>query len=257
MSTDIRLNISWYTSLKRKSLIRRLGHRGVTAIIDLWLYTAQHKPDGNLAGLSDDDIAEAAQYDGDSKEFLQAIGPKPDGLGFLDGNSNGYKVHEWKEHNPWAYHSKARSKAAKKAVEERWRKERAIRDEYEAHTDGIQGVEEPHIPLSSSSSNSLPSPPKNKKPPAGDNEYVKVWIDLYREIKNAPKYNPTGREIAELKRIWGHLKASMPDFKLISTNYLSSKFVHNPSALKLYQSGIECYRQPQVTERKPRSHSVG
>ena len=148
---DIRLNISWYTSLKRKALIRRLGHRGVTAMIDLWLYIAQHKPDGNLTEMSDEDIAEAAQFDGDFSEFIKAIGPKPDGLGFLDGDSGQRKVHEWKEHNPWVANAKARSKAAKKAVEVRWRKESEMRDEYEAYTEGIRGVDEPHIPLSSSS----------------------------------------------------------------------------------------------------------
>jgi len=191
---DIRLNISWYTSLKRKALIRRLGHRGVTAIIDLWLYVAQHKPDGNLTGLTDEDIAEAAQFDGDFSEFIKAIGPKPDGLGFLDGDSTQRKVHDWKEHNPWAANAKARSRAAKRAVEERWRKEREIRDEYDPYTDSIQTVDKPHIPLSSSSSSSSPIPsPNHEIPPAGgdatkkrldgrDNTPVGRWCRLHQEL---------------------------------------------------------------------------
>ena len=189
--TDIRLNISWYTSLKRKGLIRRLGHQGVTAIVDLWLYTAQHKPDGNLIGLSDEDITEAAQYEGDSKGFILAIGPKPEGLGFLDGDSGAYKLHDWKEHNPWAYHAKARSKAAKRAVEERWRKEREMRDEYEAHTERIQDEEQAHIPLSSS--DSLPSPkpiplpsPEDKtvKPDLPD-ECIELVKQLFPDLKQS------------------------------------------------------------------------
>jgi hypothetical protein len=178
---DIRLNISWYTSLKRKALIRRLGHCGVTAIIDFWLYVAQHRPDGNLTGLSDEDIAEAAQFDGDFHTFITAIGPKPEGLGFLDGDSGQRKVHDWKEHNPWAANAKARSRAAKKAVEERWRIHRVIRDEYEPNTERIQGVDEPYIPLSSPLPlPSLPSPSKTPAAKPSGNIAVAKWCDLYK-----------------------------------------------------------------------------
>lgn len=235
--TDIRLNISWYNSLKRKALIRRLGHQGVTAIIDLWLYTAQHRPDGNLSGLSDEDIAEAAQYEGDFKSFILAIGPKPEGLGFLDGDSGEYKLHDWKEHNPWAYRAKARSRAAKRAVEERWRKERVMRAEYEANTERIQGEEQAHIPLSLP----LPSPPPLSNSKDKDSA-PKV------AVKTKSKYNPVSRWCDFWKETFGEPFIVVP----ANAKHINDSF----KALKRDKGEYERYlrnffEDPWVQENRP------
>ena len=95
----------------------------------------------------------------------------------------------------------------------------------------------------------------NKIPPTGG-EYVRVWIDLYRELRVEPEYKPTGREIGELKKIWNHLDGKMDDFRRVCANYLESEFVKVPSAKKLYESGIEGYRHSHKEVIKPH-HEYG
>ena len=70
-------------------------------------------------------------------------------------------------------------------------------------------------------------------------------------MREAPKYEVTGREVGELKKIWKHLKSDMLTFKAVCSNYLSSRFVNNPSAKKLYETGVEPYKAIQTEKVKP------
>ena len=238
MPNDIRISETWYYNLKRKRLIRRLGHKAAIALIDLWIYASQHRPDGNFEGMSDESIAEAAQYDGKSDALVRTLHE----LTFIEGESGNYRLHDWEEHQPFICNAEARSKAASKAANVRWREIKGVRGVCEPDAERIQDASETHTERMPDAMPPPTSPPTSHKNPPTDGEYVRVWIDLYRDLREEPKYKATGREINELKKIWNHLDCKPDDFKLVCTNYLESDYVKMPSAKKLYDSGIESYR---------------
>jgi hypothetical protein len=62
MNTDIRVKLTFYNDLKRRRLQQELGSEGVLALLDLWLFAAQHLPSGDLSSLSPEEIVLAANY---------------------------------------------------------------------------------------------------------------------------------------------------------------------------------------------------
>ena len=119
MNKDIRIDLSFLTHRKRKKLAQILGPQGPLSLIDLWLNTAQNRPKGILTGMSDADIALDAQWPGDPGEFCKALFD----VGFLDrAEDETYSIHDWRDHQPWAYFAEERSKCARKAAKIRWAK---------------------------------------------------------------------------------------------------------------------------------------
>ena len=129
---DIRLQISFYRHVKRRKLQTRLGPEGVLALIDLLLYAGENKPDGSLSGMTEEDIGLAAQWTGDPKILVSALLE----IGFLDNapsineqcssiNRTGpeYSIHDWFDHNSYAFHAPIRSEKARKAAAARWGKQ--------------------------------------------------------------------------------------------------------------------------------------
>ena len=117
MAEDFRVHVSFRNSRKRRRLKRKLGSDGVLALIDLWAYAAQERPDGLLFGLDADDIADELGWDGDAQCLVDALVS----CGLLDVTDNGdYALHDWAERQPWVSSSNARTEGAKKAAHERW-----------------------------------------------------------------------------------------------------------------------------------------
>jgi hypothetical protein len=87
------------------------------ALIDLWLFVAQNKPEGRLIGMDAEDIEIAARWEGKPGEFVSALVA----LRFLDEAGGEHTLHNWKEHNAYAADAKARSEKARRAAEARWR----------------------------------------------------------------------------------------------------------------------------------------
>ena len=165
-NSDIRLQTSWYSNLKRKKLQELLGGDGIAAFIDLLIYCGTNKPIGNLKGMSNSDIEKVAQWGGEAGKFIEILAQ----LRFLDGHVNKYRIHDWEENNPWAAGSKRRSQAARKAIKSRWDK---IRPEYDPNTER----KKEKIPLSVS--DSLPSPSPKESANAGVPEPLREFV---REI---------------------------------------------------------------------------
>ncbi len=113
---DIRINTTFRDHRKRKRLIRRLGHKGVVALLDLWLVTADNNPDGLLSGYTNEDIADDSGWDGEPDEFVNALRD----TGFLDTTANGYKLHNWEDHQQWVISAEARRIKARNAAKKRW-----------------------------------------------------------------------------------------------------------------------------------------
>ena len=81
---------------KTRKLARRVG--GVPMAIGhlhcLWWWCLDYAPDGDLTKHSAEDIAIAAEWDGDPQEIVRHLTE----CGFLDGNGAGLQVHDWWEH---------------------------------------------------------------------------------------------------------------------------------------------------------------
>lgn len=116
MNSDIRLSIGWNRHHKIVKLKKKLGSDGVLGLVSLWTFTGEHRPDGVLSGMDDDDIAIAADFPGDSSAFVAVLIE----LRLLDRAGNDLAIHDWQENNPWAFGSPARNEKAKKAAQARW-----------------------------------------------------------------------------------------------------------------------------------------
>lgn len=120
MNNDIRIATSFPTHPKTIMLIAKLGLDGVWALIRLWVFAAKHRPDGALRNLNADAIRIACGYPGSIADFIRVL--KEPETKFLDADTpEGWLVlHDWKDHNPYAYYAKDRSERAKELARLRW-----------------------------------------------------------------------------------------------------------------------------------------
>lgn len=105
MNTDIRIAIGLSTHHKTIKLMRRCGDRSFYCLIRLWSWAAQYRPDGDLSGMDDEAIEIASDWQGDVGSFVTQLSS----VGFIDGNSGCYQLHDWCHHNPWACKAEDRS----------------------------------------------------------------------------------------------------------------------------------------------------
>lgn len=112
-NADVRLSTTLKGHPKMTKLQRRLQTpAGPLGIIYLWMFAAAEKPDGDLTGMTDEDIEIAAGWDGEPGAFVRAASE----VRFLDGEPGAYKLHDWAEHQPWAVGAEDRSESAKWAA---------------------------------------------------------------------------------------------------------------------------------------------
>ena len=111
-ATDIRLSVGLPTHPKTKKLRKLLGNEAAWALVCLFVFAAQNKPDGDLSGMDVEDIEIAVDWEGEDGAFVAALVK----VGFLNGEEGSYKIHDWAEHNGWVYGSEHRSDRSKFAV---------------------------------------------------------------------------------------------------------------------------------------------
>lgn len=109
MSTDARLSTGLPAHPKTKKLIRRVGEGGAWALVCLILWARANRPDGDLSGMSAEDIELAIDWRGEPDALVAALRA----VGFLDGEEGAYQLHDWAEHQPWSAGAEARSQKAK------------------------------------------------------------------------------------------------------------------------------------------------
>lgn len=109
MATDARIAVGLPKHPKTKKLIKRLGHGAAWNLVCLILWAASDRSDGDLSGMSDEDIELAADWSGEEGAFVAALSE----VRFLDGEEGSYVLHDWHEHNPWAAGADMRSEKAK------------------------------------------------------------------------------------------------------------------------------------------------
>lgn len=96
--TDARLSASFPTHPKTKKLTRRLGAAGPWALVCLFLWARMNRPDGDLRGMTDEDIELACDWAGDDGALVAAL----ISVGFVDGDDGERRIHDWAEHQPWS-----------------------------------------------------------------------------------------------------------------------------------------------------------
>lgn len=109
---DARLSAGLPSHPKTKKLLRRLGPAAGWSFVCLILWTRVNRPDGDLAGMSTEDIELAADWAGESDAFARELVS----VGFLDGTESAYVLHDWAEHQPWSAGAEARSDKARWAA---------------------------------------------------------------------------------------------------------------------------------------------
>jgi len=108
---DARISCALPAHPKCKKLEKRLGDAGPWALVRLFLWCAQNRSDGDLAGMSDEDIELAIDWAGEQDALVATLVA----IGFLDGEPRQRRIHDWHEHNPYAAGAKARQEQARKA----------------------------------------------------------------------------------------------------------------------------------------------
>lgn len=97
MNTDIRLSVEFWRHPKTKKLIRRTGLEGARSLQILWLWAVVNRPDGNLAGMDDEAIELAADWEGEEGRLASTLVD----VAFLDGKAGERSLHGWLEYNAW------------------------------------------------------------------------------------------------------------------------------------------------------------
>ena len=117
--SDIRLSVDFFQHPKTIKLERRLGMEGIKALLSLWMWAAQNRPDGVLSGLDPEDIEIAAGWirsdPAGSDQDLDFVSTLV-ALRWLDEADGVYRLHEWEIHNPWAAGQQSRSNQARLGV---------------------------------------------------------------------------------------------------------------------------------------------
>lgn len=171
MNSDARISVAFPNHPKSIKLKRRLGSDGLLSLITLWLHVAQNKSSGVLTNMNTEDIEIAAQWNGESDEFIKTLID----LRLLDYKNETYSIHNWKKNNPYAFHADERSEKAKKAAEARWGKKKIKPQNDEPCSEHEQALHE------ANGSNS-PSPYPIPIPIPYPAPKPKLLIDRYTEI---------------------------------------------------------------------------
>lgn len=109
MSADARFNTGFPGHPKTKKLKRKLGGDGCWSMVCLILWAAHNRPTGDLSAMPDDDIELAADWGGEEGALLITL----KAVGFLDGQSGSYQIHDWLDHQPWVAGADLRSAKAR------------------------------------------------------------------------------------------------------------------------------------------------
>jgi hypothetical protein len=152
MAEDARLSTALPRHPKTVKLYRRLDAAGCWSLVCLFLWTAENRFDGDLTGLTAEDIEIASNWTGPAGLFVGTLAE----VRFLEGEEGRYRVHDWAEHNPWAANRGHRIALARAAAHKRWERGE------NATTTGMPSACAPHE-YAMPSTQPNPTPPKHAK----------------------------------------------------------------------------------------------
>lgn len=106
---DARIAVSLPNHPKTKKLIRNLGAGAAWYLVRLFLWAAENRSDGDLSGLSDEDIELAIDWPEGEKSIVAELAR----VRFLEGDEGHRSIHDWVDHNPWAAGQAQRSEKSR------------------------------------------------------------------------------------------------------------------------------------------------
>ena len=214
MVKDIRLSLGFFDHPKTVRLRRTLGNDGVIALLNLWMFAAQYKPDGILTSMDGDDIEIAARWNGMQTALLTALLKH----GLLDANeaSKTYTLHDWNDHQGFVVHSKERSEQAKRAAETRWNQH----NHADSIADGMQTAM--LVDARSNAPSPIPTPTPNPSPKKRSNKKRnpppdELWIE---DLKTSPAYAGIDIE-TELAKCLAWFKSMNPPLVVSRKRFLN------------------------------------
>lgn len=164
MKNDIRLSSDFRDHPKIVRLQKVLGDAAICALVTQWAWVRKYRPKGVLTGMEIDDIENGSKWTGEGGLFVKTLVA----LKLLEFNDGTYSVHDWKEHQPWAYYSEERSKRARLAADGRWKqKKESTNIICSPPVDFVQIAEEVHagsIALAQDTDAPSPSPDPTPSP---------------------------------------------------------------------------------------------
>ena len=195
MNKDIRVLTTFPRHPKTIKLKRILGTW--EPIIVLWLWAAENRPNGDLCGLENEDIAIACAWDGEPSILIDAL----ECVRFISRVETGaFVLHGWSEHNAYAANADKRSEKARLAAQARWDKRLngCLGDAKTCPEDACSNAPSP-----TPSPNPILSPNKYKKTPGSaplknkeknrfDKKtgiFTKTILDRCESISNLPQKN--------------------------------------------------------------------
>lgn len=208
MADDARISTALPRHPKTVKLQRRLGAPACWSLVCLFLWVAENRSDGDLSGLTAEDIEIAAGWSGTAGEFARTLSE----VRFLDGEDGSLRVHDWTEHNPWAANRGRRIEAAKLAANMRWeRRSDAVRMRV------ASGSQETAMPTTQP--NPTPPNPTRPKPKArsgADAPSLPDWIPHeawtgFLEMRKKKGATPTDRAISLLLKKLEQFRANGDD----------------------------------------------
>ncbi|HQH71857.1 MAG TPA: hypothetical protein PK360_07235 [bacterium] len=246
MNKDIRIATSFSSNKKRIRLQRKLGPQGVLALIDLWIYAAENKPDGILSNMDDEDICIAAKWDGDVTAFIEALTDKNNRWLDKHPKAGWYKLHDWEEHNSYVVHYKERSEAARYAAEKRWEKKygngskcgEQCAAQCGPHKSAMQNDANGNAPFPSPSPSPSPSPnnaplnpPEGECMEKGNVDFMEIW-NLYPSSRRTTRKNAEKAYRTARKKIsQAALLEALTEF--VNSPYVQSRISNDPGRIPL------------------------
>jgi hypothetical protein len=112
MNNDIRISCSFPEHYKTKKLMAIAGNAAPFSLICLWVYAARNKPDGFLDNMDNFDIEIASNWTGQPNQFFDALVK----CKFLTVADEGYYLHDWEIHQPYASSAEERSAKARFSI---------------------------------------------------------------------------------------------------------------------------------------------
>jgi hypothetical protein len=110
---DIRVRVGFFDHYKTRLLTKECGDEGVICLMRLWMYAAQYSIKGDLSSMTDDEIEAAAHWPHASGMLVACARHAK----FLVGS----QLHDWEEHQPWAFNSDKRSLVGRQNANSRYK----------------------------------------------------------------------------------------------------------------------------------------
>lgn len=117
--TDIRVSCGFFDHPKAKRLHHELGPEAIIALQRIWMFAAQYRPKGNLTGLTTVDIQGIAEWS-DPRDLVGALVR----IGFIEKGRDCLRLHDWSDHNRFAFFGPERIVQSRKAAKTRWQAKR-------------------------------------------------------------------------------------------------------------------------------------